>query len=53
LGAPAGGSSGASGGHAAAVERLKWWLGLPNSYYVDSSGGSSSTASGDQLSRRQ
>jgi hypothetical protein len=41
-GAPGGSSSsngGVSGavGQAAAVERLKWWLGLPNSYYVDSS----------------
>ncbi|WIA31295.1 hypothetical protein OEZ86_002197 [Tetradesmus obliquus] len=39
-----GSSSGSSSGspvQAAAVERLKWWLGLPNSYYVDSNGAGS------------
>jgi hypothetical protein len=56
-GAPGGSSSGGVGGaagQAAAVERLKWWLGLPNSYYVDSSSGaSSSSSSRDGLPRRQ
>ncbi|KAF6255695.1 hypothetical protein COO60DRAFT_1296468 [Scenedesmus sp. NREL 46B-D3] len=50
-GAPGGSGSGPGGaaGQAAAVERLKWWLGLPNSYYVDSSGDSSR----DDMRRRQ